>query len=128
MRRFKAFKPQRYVVRSAAYLALDRHQVAELATRIRKAENEVKNLVEGYETDGEGEEHPHRQTSTRDLERNEHGMDEGSDDDADSDDQSVDALEERWSELEVCSLAPDFRLLMGYGRKRWLYSSPMCMI
>jgi len=63
----------------------------------------VKKLVEGLPEDEEDEAHHHHEGSDRDrdLELNRHSLDEGSDDDAASDDQSMDALEEKWSELEV---------------------------
>lgn len=72
-------------------------QASELATRIRQAEKEVKKLVEDYPTE-EGDEDDHH-----DLERGRHDLDEGSDDDDDgrSDTESLDALDERWNELEV---------------------------
>ena len=74
--------------------------MAELAARIRQAEREVKTLVEGY-SDDEEEEHQHAEGVDADIERNRHGLDEGSDDDGESDAESLDALEEKWSELEV---------------------------
>jgi hypothetical protein len=78
--------------------------VAELAARIREAEREVKTLVEGYPDDEDEEQH-HGEGSDRDVELNRSGLDEGSDDDEDSDAQSLDALEEKWSELEVSDTA-----------------------
>lgn len=74
--------------------------MAELAARIRQAEREVKTLVEGYPDDEDEEQHQ-GEGSDRDVELNEHGLDEGSDDDEDSDVRSLDALEEKWNELEV---------------------------
>lgn len=81
-------------------------QASELARRIKEAENEVRHLVDDYDADSEPEDHD------RDIERNqEHAGDGGSDDDDEdvrgdeSDTESMDALEERWSELEVhCGL------------------------
>ena len=80
--------------------------MAELAARIRNAESEVKKLVEGYtgDEDDEEEEEEHHHSHRADLERNRHGMDEGSDDDGESDAHSLDALDERWNELEVSLL------------------------
>jgi hypothetical protein len=103
--------------------------VAELAARIRDAESEVKKLVEGYTGDeDEGEEdhhvHSHAHSSRTDLERNGHGMDEGSDDDGESDGQSLDALDERWNELEVSLLRLSLSLVEHAitGNSRYLSS------
>lgn len=101
------------------------HKVAELAARIREAESEVKKLVEGYTGDEDEEEEEHHQHSNRsDLERNGHGMDEGSDDDGESDAQSLDALDERWNELEVSLLRYSLSLVKPAmtGNSRYISS------
>lgn len=96
--------------------------MAELAARIRNAESEVKKLVEGYtgDEDEEEEEEQHEHSHRPDLERNGHAMDEGSDDDGESDAQSLDALDERWNELEVSlprySLSPVELVITGNSR------------
>jgi hypothetical protein len=57
-------------------------------------------VAEGYPDDEDEEQHQ-EEVSDRDVELNRSGLDEGSDDDEDSDARSLDALEEKWSELEV---------------------------
>lgn len=95
-------------------------KVAELAARIRQAEREVKTLVEGYSEDEDDEQHQ-AEGVDRDVELQAHGngqLDEGSDDDADSDDESLDALEEKWNELEetVAILVADVHDLALYTK------------
>jgi hypothetical protein len=80
---------------------LTKNKVSELAARIRQAENEVKVLVEGYPDSEEEHEASATQNGNRDVELNAQDMDLGSDDDGDSDIHSIDALEEKWNELEV---------------------------
>ncbi len=83
--------------------------MAELAARIRQAENEVKQLVEGYSEDENDEDH-NADPLNHDVEQNARAMDEGSDDDGDSDLHSADELEEKWSELEVIGPTPVVRV------------------
>ncbi|KAG8815688.1 vacuolar transporter chaperone [Serendipita sp. 401] len=73
-------------------------KVAELAERIHRAERE--------------------QQHDRDVENNGHGMDDGSDDDAESDGQSIDALEDKWNDLEetVAVLVADVHDLALYTK------------
>jgi hypothetical protein len=74
----------------------------------------VKTLVEGYPDDEEDEEHHQVAGSDRDVELNQSGLDEGSDDDEDSDTRSLDALEEKWNELEVSgALIPHAKILIS---------------
>lgn len=80
--------------------------MAELAARIRDAESEVKKLVDDYNADEDDEELPEGTSEQHDLERNARHMDEGSDDDGESDVHSLDALEEKWNELEVSPTFP----------------------
>jgi hypothetical protein len=58
-------------------------------------------LVEGYPDSEEEHEASATQNGNHDVELNAQDMDLGSDDDGDSDIHSIDALEEKWNELEV---------------------------